>query len=224
MTPRNRIAKITGVLYLLVALLSAFAHFAVRGTIHVPGDAAATARNVAEHATLLRFGFAADLTQATLMIFVGFGFCRLLGHVSRNAARLLMLFVAAASATMALNLVHQSGALLVATGPSYATAFGKAGSDALVLLLLDLNAYGFLIAQIFFALWLAPLGYLAYRSGFFPKTLGVVLGIGCLGYLTDMYTRFLVPGIGAEVSPFAIVPAAVAELWLLGYVLVKRFR
>jgi len=32
-----------------------------------------------------------------------------------------------------------------------------------------------LVTQIFFGLWLVPLGYLAYRSGMFPKVLGIVL-------------------------------------------------
>ncbi len=47
-------------------------------------------------------------------------------------------------------------------------AFGAAGSNALVLLLLDLQHYVFLIAQIFFGLWLIPLGSLVVRSGMFP--------------------------------------------------------
>ena len=63
----------------------------------------------------------------------------------------------------------------VATDSSYEAAFGTAGSNALVLLLLDLQHYGLLIGQVYFGLWLVPLGYLAYRSGMFPKALGVVL-------------------------------------------------
>ena len=73
---------------------------------------------------------------------------------------------------------------------AYATGFGAAGADALVLLLMDLYHYGFLIAQIFFGLWLIPLGYLAYTSGLFPRALGVVLVVGGSAYLVDLTLAF----------------------------------
>ena len=81
---------------------------------------------------------------------------------------------------------------------SYAAAFGAAGSNALVLLLLDMQHYGTLIAQVFFGLWLAPLGYLAYKSGMFPKALGVVLIVATVCYLVDVLARFLVPDIASR--------------------------
>ena len=33
---------------------------------------------------------------------------------------------------------------------------------------------GYLIAQIFFGLWLFPLGYLIFKSGYWPKVLGIL--------------------------------------------------
>jgi p-aminobenzoyl-glutamate transporter AbgT len=35
------------------------------------------------------------------------------------------------------------------------------------------------------AVWLLPLGYLIYKSGFFPRILGVLMVIAGLGYMTD---------------------------------------
>ena len=49
---------------------------------------------------------------------------------------------------MCLNEVFQFSALLVASDTSYAAAFGDAGSDQLVMLLMDMFHYGFLMAQI----------------------------------------------------------------------------
>src|SRR3989441_11034817 len=88
----------------------------------------------------------------------------------------MLVLVALATGIICLNAVFQFEGLRVATDSSYAAAFGTAGSNALVLLLLDTQHYGTLIAQVFFGLWLVPLGYLAYKSaGLFPKWLGVVL-------------------------------------------------
>jgi hypothetical protein len=123
-----------------------------------------------------------------------------------------------------LNDVFELVAVRVATDGSYAAALGVAGSNALVLLLLDLQHYGFLIAQIFFGLWLMPLGYLADRSGLFPKGLGVALGVAGVCYLADMLVLFLVPDLGKQVNPLLVIPPTVAEVWMAGYLLVKGVR
>ncbi len=119
------------------------------------------------------------------------------------------------------DMVHQLAALLVATDAAYADALGAQGSDALVLLMLDLQHHGYLIAQIFFGLWLLPLGYLVYESGMFPRALGALLAIGCVGYLVDTFALFLAPDLGASVSPFVLAPAAAAEIAMLFWLLVK---
>ena len=95
------------------------------------------------------------------------------------------------------------------------------GSNALVLLLLDMQHYGFLIAQIFFGLWLVPMGYLAYKSGMFPKALGVVLIVGGVCYLVDMLAAFLVPDLGKQIHGFLAIPPTIAEVWMVGYLLIK---
>ncbi len=84
-----------------------------------------------------------------------------------------------------------------------------------------MHHYGFLIAQIFFGLWLVPLGYLAYKSGMFPKALGVVLIVGGVCYLVDMLALFLVPDFGAKIHGFLAIPPTIAEVWMVVYLLVK---
>jgi hypothetical protein len=125
---------------------------------------------------------------------------------------------------MCLNLVFQFASLLVATDTSYATAFGVQGANALVLLLLDLHHWGFLIAQIFFGLWLLPLGYLVYKSGMFPKALGVSLIVGGVCYLVDALALFLAPSIGVRIHSFLAIPPTLAEVWMVLYLLVKGVR
>ncbi|GHJ42734.1 hypothetical protein Cs7R123_00760 [Catellatospora sp. TT07R-123] len=223
MTPPQRIARITGLLYLGVAIFGAFAFLYVKDLVRVPGDAAATAANLVAHAGLVRIGFVADLVQATLFLLVVLGFHRLLAPVHQHAARAMAAFVAVAVAIMCLNAVFQYGALRLATAPADYPDLGTA-HRSLALLLLDLNLDGFLIAQIFFGLWLAPLGYLAYRSGMFPRALGVVLVVGCLGYLADTAVHFLAPGAGEAVSTALTAPAGIAEFWMVGYLLLRGVR
>jgi ABC-type amino acid transport substrate-binding protein len=216
-----QLARLAGVLYLIVAIFGGFAHLFVRATVYLPGDAAGTAQSVLANAGLVRVGVVADLLQATVFLFLGMTLYLLLSHVNPNAARVMVILVAVATTIICLNIVFQFAALLVATDASYAAAFGAAGANALVLLLLDIQHYGYLIAQIFFGLWLVPLGYLAYRSGMFPRALGVVLIVGAIGYLVDMLRAFLIPGVGEAIFALVVIPSAIGELWMVGYLLVK---
>jgi len=133
----------------------------------------------------------------------------------------MVIFVVVQVGITCLNMVHQLGALLVATDPSYASTLGTEGSDALVLLLLDLQHNGYLVAQIFFGLWLFPLGLLAYRSGMFPRPLGVVLMFATIAYLLDVVLQFLAPELAGAVNPLVIVVVTLSEVSMLAYLLIK---
>ncbi|WP_447006758.1 DUF4386 domain-containing protein [Saccharothrix isguenensis] len=209
-------ARVAGVLYLLLAVLNGAAQMYVRARVVRRGDAAGTAANVVQHATLFRLGFVANLVGIACLLFVAMALYRLLGHVDRNAAAVPAVFVAIAVALMSASLINHFAALVVATNGSFAAASGVSGSDALVLTFLDLHRNGYLIAQVFFGLWLLPLGYLVRASGWFPRPLGVLLVVGCFGYVVDLLVKFLFPGFGTTLSPFVLVPVVAAELWMIG--------
>ena len=222
MSSAKRLARIAGLLYLTIAIAAGFAYgYVLLTKVYAPGDAATTAANVVANSDLVRLGVVADLLQATVMAFLAMTFYQLFKHVNRNAAGALVIFAAIAVAIMCLNNVFQFAALLVATDTSYAAAFGAQGSNALVLLLLDMQHYGYLIAQIFFGLWLVPMGYLAHKSGMFPRALGGVLIVGGVCYLVDMLALFLVPDFGERIHSFLIITPTIAEIWMVGYLLVK---
>jgi hypothetical protein len=220
----KRLARIAGVLYLLIAITSAFALVVVDGRVYVPGDPATTAATVVANSGLVRLGAIADLFQATVFVFLAMILYRLLKHVHQSAAGAMVILVAIATGVMCMDAVFRFAALRVATDASYTAAFGTVGSNALVLLLLDTQHYRYLIAQIFYGLWLVPLGYLAYTSGLFPRALGVVLIVGGACYLVDLLVRFLMPELGERIHGFVVIPPTIAEVWTLGYLLIKGIR
>jgi hypothetical protein len=223
-TSPKRLARIAGLLYLVVGIFGGFAVGYVSPMLYVPGDAAATAGNVLSNAGLVRIGVIADLLQATVLVFLAMTLYLLLRHVNRNVATAMVILVAIATTIMCLDKVFQFAALRVAADSSYAVAFGIAGSNALVLLLLDIHNYGFLIAQIFFGLWLAPLGYLAYKSGLFPRALGVVLIVAALSYLVDVLAAFSSPDLAKQIHPFLIIAPTIGEIGMVVYLLVWGVR
>ncbi|HEX5578255.1 MAG TPA: DUF4386 family protein, partial [Candidatus Limnocylindria bacterium] len=57
MSPRS-MARLAGLLYLVVAVTGGFAQLVARGGVRVAGDAAATADNIRANAGLFQLGFA----------------------------------------------------------------------------------------------------------------------------------------------------------------------
>jgi len=86
--------------------------------------------------------------------------------------------------------------------------------------LLDTQHYGTLSAQVFFGLWLVPIGYLVYRSALFPRWLGALLIVGGVCYLVDLLAAFLVPDFSRMIHAFVVIPCAVAEISMVVYLLV----
>ena len=224
MTSPKRLARIAGLFYLLVGIFGGFAEGFGDPKLYVAGNAAATAANVLADPGLVRIIVVAHLLNAIFFVSAAMALYILLQHVNKSVARAMLIFVALAVGITTLNAVFQFEGLRVATDSAYAAAFGTAGSNALVLLLLDIQHYGTLSAQVFFGLWLAPLGYLVYKSGLFPKALGVVLVAASVCYLLDLLAAFLLPDFGKQIHPFIVIVPAIAEIWMVLYLLVVGVR
>jgi hypothetical protein len=191
--------------------------------MYVAGDASATAGNVVANAGLVRLGVISDLLGQTFFVFLALALYVLLKHVHQSVARAMLVLVAIAAGITCLNAVFLFEALRIATGAVDFSALGVAGSNAMVLLLLDAQHYGILVAQIFFGLWLVPLGSLAYRSGMFPKALALLLIAAGACYLLDLLAAFLVPdfGPGQQMHAYIVLPTtAIAEISIVIYLLV----
>jgi hypothetical protein len=75
-----------------------------------------------------------------------------------------------------------------------------------------------MIAQLFLNLWLFPLGYLVFKSGFLPRILGILLIIDGLAMLIWFFQFFFFPGYEV-ISYLCLAESFIAEgslcLWLL---------
>jgi hypothetical protein len=220
MTSPKQLARIAGVLYLLVGIFGGFAEGFVDPKMYAAGNAAATTGNVIANSPLVRIGVASHLLDAVFFMFLALTLYIVLKHVNRSVARAMVVLVALAVGIISLNAVFMFEGLRVATGAVDMSALGAAGSNAIVLMLLDIQHYGTLAAQVFFGLWLVPLGYLAYKSsGMLPKWLGVILIVGGVCYIVDLLAAFLVPELGKEIHTFIVIPCAVAEISTVLYML-----
>jgi hypothetical protein len=58
----------------------------------------------------------------------------------------------------------------------------------------------------------------------FPRALGVLLAVGGACYLVDMLAAFLVPDLGTAIHGYVTIPSAIAEISMVGYLLVIGVR
>ena len=59
------------------------------------------------------------------------------------------------------------------------------------------------------------IGYLACKSGYVPRVLGVLLVIAGAGYLAGSFSALLTPGHAVNVAAFTFIGEALFMLWLL---------
>ncbi len=202
MSPNKATARTAGLLYLVVAVTGGFSMLYVPSLI-VAGNVDATARNILAQESLFRLGVVSGLLCQVVFIFLALALYGLFKGVNGTHAWVMVALVVAAVPVAFLNVLNQLAALHVLSGADYLKVLGAEQLNALAMLFLDLHGLGLLMVEVFWGLWLLPLGLLVIRSRFIPKLLGVLLVVGFLGYMIDFLTRLLFPDFTAIVSPVA---------------------
>lgn len=208
-------ARIAGVLYLLMIPLGIFGIMYVPAALIVSGDAAATANNLLANESLYRLSIFSALLIQIVQIFLVLVLYKLLKYVNKIHAVLMVVFALAAVPIAMLNELNQFAVLLLLGGADYLTLFGADQLHSQVMFFLDLHEHGIFIAQLFWGLWLFPMGYLVFKSGFLPKFIGVLLMIGCFGYLIDAVIFYLSLDIDVTISGFTFIGEVLLPLWLV---------
>ena len=200
-------AKIAGWLYLCLIPLGILGIIYVPATLFVAGDVASTIANILEHELLFRVGIVSAFLVQLVSIFVVLYLYKLLKPVNQTHALLMVLFLLlAVPITLVNELFHVAVLVLLNSAEP---------SHQLVSLFLELHQHGIFVSQVFWGLWLFPMGYLVFKSGFLPKILGILLMIGCMGYLVDSVTHFLLPNFGFTFSEFTFIGELLLPLWLV---------
>lgn len=210
--------RFVGLLYLLISIPGFFALIYVPNKLIVHGNATATANNIAASETLFRLGIAAELIGQILFMWVALALYDLLKGVNQRHAAVMLTLIVVSIPIALLNELNSIAALLLVRGADFLSIFQKPQRDALAMLFLDLHGQGFGVAEIFWGLWLFPLGLLVYRSGFLPRILGVLLIAHCFYYLVTSLTHFVLPQyadiVGRWMKPFSF-GELLFMLWLL---------
>jgi hypothetical protein len=219
MSSLSKRARVAGLLYVALGVVGPVRLMYIPNKLLGSTDASVTANNIAEHTMLFRAGIVADLLTGLLAIFVAVALYRLLKEVDRGLA-IAMVILGSLMVTPIyfVNTINDAGALLFARGADFLAAFDKPHRDAMVMMFLHLHHQGVLANEIFWGLWLFPMGLLIYRSKFLPRVFGGWLILNGIAYLAGSFTGLLAPQYEARVFNI-LFPAMLGEvatmLWLL---------
>jgi hypothetical protein len=207
---------LTGLFYLGLAVTGMFGFLMIRPELFAAGDPLRTVANLVEHERLARVGVALELGIVTFQALVAVCFAKLFREVDAFAAAVLALFgMVNAIAILA------SAALLRC---ALEIALGSSGIDPKTSHLLMMLSSSFWDAcNIFFGLWLIPMGWLVNKSALGPRVLGWILMIGGVGYVLVPYIAVLAPSVGRSIGALSLL-ASVGEFWMIGLLLWKALR
>lgn len=183
MHPTVKKARAAGFIYLSMIVVAPFCLLYIPSKLIVRGDASATADNILAHETMFRLSIFGDLVGQIIFVCLGVALYRLLQEANKTWALLMLSFVLASAAVCFLNVLNDIAALILFRGGEFLVVFDKSQRDALAMFFLRLYGHGQFIAEMFWGLWLFPLGLLVYWSGFIPRFIGVWLMINCLGWM-----------------------------------------
>ncbi|MFN8110895.1 MAG: DUF4386 domain-containing protein [Thermoleophilia bacterium] len=209
----RRVARLTGVAYLGLGVCGLVGADLIRGRFADPGDAAATATALVDHEALARVGLALDLGSVLAQALVAVGFYVLFRHVHAVAAAAVAAFGLVNAAMMLVGTALSATALHEALHPTVT-------AEGVPRLLYDLQGSVWRAAALFFGLWLLPMGWLAWHSGLMPRVLAWLLVVGGVGYILSALAYFTLPGNPTLVDVL-VMPSAVAEIWMVGYLLFR---
>jgi hypothetical protein len=213
----GKVARITGGFSLAYILPSVLA--TTLGQIGL-GTAPQVYEAIVTNEGAFRLGLVIALISGFLFLMVAWGLYVLMRPVNKNLALLFLLLNAVGVAIQGASMLGLVSALLQGDASSHMQAYSAAQMEGLAYLSINTYKMGWVTAQLFFATWLFPLGYLVYKSGSLPRFLGVLLVLDGIAVLVWFLQALLLPDYPALRYP-GLALSFVAEVGLALWLLVK---
>lgn len=221
-TSRKSTARLAGLLFLLWIITGFYDMFYLSSRIDTRGDMASAAQNILSREFLFRTGIFMGLITSTLWVFMVLAFYRLFKPVQERQARLLVALVIVQIPVALMMAAFNITTLMILKG-EVLNSFELIQRQELAILFLKFSDYGVMALELFWGLWLFPLGILTYRSGFLPRFLGIWLLINGVVYVVLSFTSVVLPNYKDAVFTYTM-PAMFGELVFMLWLLIKGAR
>jgi hypothetical protein len=218
MHPTKKTAHIAGAVYFSTLPLALYFWIYIPGKLIVRGNASATADNILAHESLFRFSIWGGLFGYVVIVYLAFLLYRVLCGVERTSAFMMVGFALLSAAVGFSSALPNIAAVILFRGNDFLAALDKPQRDALAMFFLRLNGQGELTNEIFSGLWLFPMGWLVFRSGFLPRVLGIWLIVAGFGWLTLSFIALTFPSYydrAFSITQPVVLGEMAFALWLL---------
>jgi hypothetical protein len=216
-------SQITGLLYLIIAIIGGFSIGYMPSVIIAEGNAVLTFQNLIDNQELFRWGIAGDIVVMVLEIVLTVMLYHLFKSFSTTGMTIATYSRLAMAIIMGVNLINYMIPAIIMTQPEYLSTFSSSELESLTLLFFKAHKYGELAWQIFFAIHLFTLGYVIRKSRKIPKWLGILMLIGGIGYAGDSFIQFTL--MNSEILSILfsslLVLAVITEFWFAFWLLIK---
>ena len=216
----KKTARLTGLLYFLLAVAAIYGYMYISPKIMVAGDIAASGKNMLANEFLYRTSIASDVITNILFVAVVLLLYRLFKQVNEFQARLMAGLVIVAIPVSFIGESLSIVALQIFKG-NLLKSFSTEQAQDLAATLLKIGNYSGQLITFHWGLWLMPLGLLVYRSGFIPRILGILLMINGVGYMISSTTFILFPDSLSFVSKLVYPTYFIGEIPLILWLLIK---
>jgi hypothetical protein len=214
----QRYARLAGLFLVLSLVAGGFGESYVPAKLLAATDIAETARRVGASLALIRASFAAYLIEAACDLALTAIFYVLLRPVSRPLSVIVACFGLFSTATFAVGEIFYFAASLPFSDADLLKVLSPQLRQTITYLCLTVFGYIFVLFTGFYGLAELLRGYLIFRSGYLPRTLGILVALGGAGFLTKNVVFLLAP---AHDSMFFVLPTLLAMLSAAAWLLIK---
>lgn len=220
----DKLARSAGLIYLIIMPATGLAYSADR--LIGRDEAAVTLADIEANRTLLEMANLSGAAGFVGFLVLGLLLYRLFNPVSKGAATFMLAFIAA---SVPLSLIAVARRMDVVSLLDAGQGMPALEGDQLafqVMAALSSAENLFLTSMIFWGLWLIPLGWLVFRSGFMPRMLGILLMLGSFYYVLLFAGSVLNPGyeeslFGRIIAFASGIPSLIGELGTCLWLLIK---
>lgn len=211
-----RSASLTaGIALLLMSVVAIFGNFVAVGGLITEGNAGQTAQDITASQGLFRLGVASLVVVIALDVVIAWALYRVFRPVHAGLSILAAALRLVYSAVFMVAIAQLVGVARLLGDDAHRAAFGADQLNAQAMLQIGAFTDIWYVSQLLFGLHLLVLGFLAYRSGYVPRVLGVLLTIAGLGYAADSLGMVLSTGPWTAISSFTFLGELLLALWLV---------
>ena len=153
---------------------------------------------------ILRISFFSDILMVLFYLLTALTLYNILKNVNKTQSLLFFVLTIISCSIMSMNMINHVSIIEI-NSSEYINANNQYDIRVLNQFFSQMHSYGYLIAQVFFGLWLLPLGNIIIKNKIMPKYFGIMLIAAGFGSLLEVIVTFGFPKYGFIAYPGLII-------------------